>query len=82
MLGRKSGVAAKILEEQPKALTTHCHAHYLSLSVKDVCKNVKILNDTMGTVGEICVLEKYSPKRENIDADFDEECLIDKTYVP
>ena len=58
MLGRKSGVAAKILEEQPKALPTHCHAHSLSLSVKDVCKNVKILNDTMGTVGEICVLVK------------------------
>ena len=53
------------------------------MSVKDVCRNVKIFNDTMGTVGEICVLVKFSPKRENmlgeikenIDADFDEECL-------
>ena len=45
MLGKKSGVAARILKEQPKALPTHCHAHSLSLSVKDAYKNVKILND-------------------------------------
>ena len=90
MLGKKSGVAALILEEQPKALPTHCHAHSLSLSVKDMCKNVKILNDTMGTVGEICILVKYSPKRENmlgeikenIDGDLDEELLGEKTFVP
>ena len=27
MLGKKPGVAAKILNEVPKALPTHCHAH-------------------------------------------------------
>ena len=82
MLGKNSGVAAKILNEVPKALPTHCHAHSLSISIKITCQNVKILNDVMGTVGEICVLVKYSPKRENmlgeiknVDADIDEEAL-------
>ena len=45
---------------------THCHAHFLSLFVKDVTKKVKILGDTMGTAREIIVLITYSPKRENL----------------
>ena len=61
----------------------------LSLSVKDVCKNVKLLQDT-STVGEICILVKYSPKREkmlgdikeNIDARFDEDALEDHYSIP
>ena len=83
MLSKKSGVAAKILNEVPKALPTHCHVHSLGLSNKSTCQNAKILNDVMGTVGEICVLVKYSLKRENmlgeiksnVDADIDEEAL-------
>ena len=90
MLGKNSGVATKILNEVPKALPTHCHAHSLSLSIKNTCQNVKILNDVMGTVGEICVLVKFSPKRENmlgeiksnVDAEIDEEALNDDDKVP
>ena len=36
MLGRKSGVATQITNIQPKPIATHCHAHSLSLAVKDV----------------------------------------------
>ena len=90
MLGKKSAVAAKILNEVPKALPTHCHAHSLSLSIKSTCENVKILNGVKGTVGEICVLVKYSPKRvnmlgeikSNVDTDIDEEALDDDNKVP
>ena len=48
MLGKSSGVAAQIFGQQPKAHYTHCHAHSLLLLVKDVTKNTKILQDTMG----------------------------------
>ena len=90
MLGKKSGVAAKILNEVLKDLPTHCHAHSLSLAMKSTCQNVKILNDVMWTVGKICVLVKYSPKRENmlgeiksnVDPDIDEEALDDDDKVP
>ena len=34
MMGKKSGVAAKIIEMKPKVLATHCHSHSLNLSVK------------------------------------------------
>ena len=64
MLGKRSGVAAQIKLIQPKAEETHFHGHYLNLSVKDVTQDCKILKDTIGIVGEIYVLDKYSPKRE------------------
>ena len=90
MLCKKSGVAAKILNEVSRALPTHYHAHSLSLSIKSTCQNVKILNDVTGTVGEIYVLVKYSPKRENmlgeiksnVHDDIDEEALDDDDKVP
>ena len=66
MMGKNSGVAQQILKEQPKALSTHCHGHSLSLSIKDANKQCRILNDFMGTVGEIAVLIKFSPKQEKM----------------
>lgn len=65
MMGIRSGVAQQILECQPKAYPTHCHAHCLSLGVKDTTKNCKILTDTMSNANEVVKLIKYSPKREN-----------------
>ena len=64
MLGKSSGLSNFL--EQPKAHYTHCHAHLLSLSVKDVAKNTKVLRDTLGSAEEITILIKYSPKRQNI----------------
>jgi len=65
-MGKRSGVSTIIKEEQPKAIATHCQGHSLSLAVKSMTKECQILRDTMGTAGEICVLVKYSPKRENM----------------
>jgi len=72
MMGKKSGVATQIKAIQPKAIITHCHGHSLSLAVKDLTSSCKVLSDTMGTAGEICVLIKYSPKREKILGSIDE----------
>ena len=36
MMGKKSGVATKLLVEQPKPLVTHCQGHFLNLAVKDL----------------------------------------------
>ena len=66
MLGHKSGVAKQIKEEQPKTFETHCHGHTLSLSVKEATESSTLLNDVMGTVAEITISVKYSPKREQI----------------
>ena len=66
MLGRKSGVAKQIQDVEPKAHATHCHAHSLSLSVKDTTSNCKVLSDSMNNTKEIVKLVKRSPKRDKI----------------
>ena len=66
MMGKHSGVSTKISEEQPKSIATHCQDHSLSLAVKSLTKECSILRDTMGKVGEICVLVKYSPKHQKM----------------
>ena len=89
MMGHKSGVAKQIREIQPKALETHCHGHALSLSVKDLTNQSKLLSDVIDTVGEITVLVKYSPKREqllgsiqsNIECDENDESLGQPTSL-
>jgi len=72
MLGKKSGVAKQISDLQPKAFATHCHAHSLSLSVKDTVKDCQLLSHTMDTAKELVMLIKYSPKRETILGDIKE----------
>ena len=64
MLGKKSGIAKQISDIQPKAVVTHCHCHSLNLLVKETTKQSKLLADAMGVTGEIAILIKYSPKRE------------------
>ena len=66
MMGTRSGVSTIITEEQPKTIATHCQGHSLSLAVKSLTKECQILRDTMGNAGKICVLVKYSPKREKL----------------
>ena len=58
-MGHKSGVAKQIREIQAKALETHCHGHTLTLSVKDMTNQSKLLSDNISTVGEITVLVKH-----------------------
>ena len=72
MLGKKSGVATQLSAIQSKALSTRCFGHSVSLAVKDLRSDCKLLGDTMGTVGEITVLVKFSPKRENMLGDINE----------
>ena len=62
MMGKRSGVSTQIRAEQPKAMTTHRQGHSLSLAIKSLTKDCTILRNTLVTVGEICVLVKYSPK--------------------
>ena len=66
MMRKRSGVSTQILTEQPKAMATHWQGHSLSLAIKSLTKDFTNLRDVMGTVCEICVLLKYSPKREKM----------------
>jgi len=42
MSGNMNGVQAKIKEQHPAAVYTHCMAHRLNLVVVDTCKSIKV----------------------------------------
>ena len=66
MAGHKNRVAAKIKEQNPKCLYTHCYGRALNLSVKDACNDVPNLTETFAVAKEICKLIKKSPQRETL----------------
>ena len=66
MAGHKNGVAAKIKDENPTCLYTHCYDHALNLFVKDACTEVPTLTETFAITKEICKLIKKSPQRETL----------------
>ena len=66
MMRKKSGVAIEMIKLEPKALATHCDKQALNLRMKSTTEQCQLLRDTLGTVREICILVKYSPKREKL----------------
>ncbi len=66
MSGRRSGVAKRIRELEPRALFTHCYGHALNLAACDTIKGMKVLKDALDTTREITKLIKYSPRREGV----------------
>lgn len=52
--------------QKVRTLLTHCFGYSLDLAVKDVTSNCEVLGDGVGTVKEITVLVKFSPKREKM----------------
>ena len=63
MQGRRSGVATRILEEEPAALPVHCLAHSLNLCLQDASKQIVSLRDAIELCREIYKLIEHSPKR-------------------
>ena len=66
MMSKRSGVAAEIIKLEPKFLAAHRHCHSLNFTVKSKTEQCQLSRDTLDTVREICILVKYSPKREKI----------------
>ena len=56
MSGAKSGVAKRLLEEEPRAIFTHCYGHALNLACSDTIKQSKIMKDALDYSYEICKL--------------------------
>ena len=63
MAGKRRGAAARITDQYPKALYTHCAAHALNLCVVECCSIPEIRN-TMDIADSICRFFGNSPKRQ------------------
>ena len=65
MSGSRSGVATRILQEEPKALYTHCYGHSLNLACSDTIKKCTLMRNALDIVHEITKLVKKSPRRHS-----------------
>lgn len=60
MSGRISGVSTQLLNEEPRAIYTHCYGHALNLACQDTVRSVKVVKDALDTLSKLL---KYSSKR-------------------
>ena len=63
MAGSRNGLKTQILQEEPRALFTHCYGYSLNLAVADAIKSLSFLQSNIDTTFEISKLFQYSPKR-------------------
>ena len=64
MAGCRSGVAKRILDEEPRAIYIHCYGHALDLAISDTVKKCDCLNNALSDTHDITKLIKSSPQRE------------------
>ena len=69
MRGARSGVAKRILDEEPRAVYTHCYGHSINLAASDAVKQTKVMRDALDMTHEITKLIKYSPRWKAIFRD-------------
>ncbi len=66
MSGRRSGLAKKIINEQPLPLHTLLWSFVKYLAVSDLIKNSSMMKRVLDIAHEITKLVKYSPRRESL----------------
>lgn len=62
--GHVRGVAKRIQEDHPSAISVHCLAHCLNLTLQDLTRKVKPVKDALSFAMDVIQLIKYSPKRQ------------------
>ena len=63
MQGSRTGVATRILQEQPPAIPVHCLAHSLNLCLQGAARKLSTLRNALELCREIYKLIELSPKR-------------------
>ena len=74
MSGGLSGVAARIQNDEPKALYVHCTAHCVNLCMQDCAKQCKAVRDALSLANEIFNFIKLSPKRLSLFESLQKGC--------
>ena len=64
MAGIRSGVARQLLDEEPRAVYTHCYGHALNLACGDTIKQCGLIKDALDITHELIKLLKKSPRRD------------------
>ena len=61
MKGPRNGVAKQLLDDEPRAVHTHCYGHSLNLAVGDTVKGCKIMKDCLDLIFKV---SKLVPKTD------------------
>ena len=77
MRGSRNGVAKILMDEEPRAVYTHCYDHSLNLAVGDSIKRCIVMQSSLDVVFEISKLIKKSPKRDAIFQRLKDEIAVD-----
>ena len=64
MKGHVLGVSTQLLQEEPRAIFTHCYGHSLNLACQDTIRSIKVVKDALDSTFELSKLLKYSVKRK------------------
>ena len=62
MQDRRKGVTTPILAEK-SCSPVHCSAHYLNHCLQDAGRQIQLLRNNLGTVGET---DRFTPKRSHL----------------
>ena len=62
MQGKRTGVVARFLRENPAAIPVHCFAHSLNLCLQGTGRQIVCIRDALDTVKEIGKLILFLPK--------------------
>ena len=81
MGGTKTGVAKKLLDEEPRAVYTHCYRHALNLVCGDTIRSSKLMKDALDTTHEIVKLLKRSSKRHTCFASLKADLAPDTPVI-
>ena len=63
MQGCLNGVTVQMLQDEPRALYTHCYGHSLNLAWQDMIRLVKTVEIALDMAFELSILLQYSSKR-------------------
>lgn len=66
MRGARSGVAKRIMDDEPRAVYIHCYGHSVNLAVNDAVKLSAPIKKALEVTYEVTKLIKYSPRREEV----------------
>jgi len=61
--GIRTGLQARVQEQEPRALYIHCTAHVVNLVVHDVAQNIPACRNFMALIRDMITLIRNSPKR-------------------
>jgi hypothetical protein len=64
--GHISGLQARIIDVEPRAIFVHCTAHTLNLVVQDTMQNITKIRDFLAILRSMISFVKDSPKRQAI----------------